>query len=1855
VVISANTDRHFRATNISCFYKFFGEYYLYGKLPFLSLYNPRNKAPRTRVYPLVTGKRATLFLNFRERFSRTRACILLSKICSLTFLVALCGFPQFLQATIPQLVIHWSTLTETANAYRLQDRNGNPLDGGLAVNGDGSLATMGYFDQATVSEPFKGNWIAMTSGTTVGDSSSGYGYDDGMFSFTTVFTRGTNQVMVYPNEPAGYSVLTPFVILQNTPAPGTPICIRFYDRATTDATARYNTVTGPNWSWPYFSSGIPTNLYLKIAPGTNLTGSKWRYGSTFEDNASQYQTSMRKKALLQVSVFGSGGSVGVTPNNPGGLYEYDSNVTISAVADPHFEFVRWNGPGVSQPTNQTSTVIMSDDRNVSATFKVREYNVAITTIGKGTYSGHGVYPYDTNVSLTATPDTGYQFGYWLNYNSLGNPSIGLDNNLTANATLNVQGGHALVAVFTPLNYNIAVTSTSGGSAQVVQQPGPYPFDGNYTLSASANYGYSFSGWTGDANSIALLPSTNNTLASFLLTHPGNLSFTANFTENQYLLTVLYGTGGASASPSPPSLRNHSDFVPITATALHGYEFDRWEDANGSLDNFTQLNATVDMSHSASNVTVKALFKPLEYPVNLTAGVGGQVTIDPTAGPWKHFSVYPVLATPASGYSFLGWTGDTNSTNSLTKGTSDANNSLAIVGPVTLAANFALIDFNVTATVGTGSGSATGSGSYTINDTPQVTAVASSGWHFTSWSGDTFALNSSTNVSSSINLLQHPQNLSIQANFARNSYDVNVTTNGSGLVNGQSALSLSPFFQDTIELNATASTGWEFDRWYGYSFPNPQASVVSFTVSSDMDLNASFKRSNFALNILSSAYGQSSGSGSYEFESNVSISTLPNNGYLFSQWTGDIQYLADPNSSSTIVTIPSNDISLTPSFVPKTYHVVVSFDSNGTVSGGGSYSYGSTATLTPVGAGPNGLSAPAGYEFSKWTVTNPLGQETNSSDDPLTLTVDGNYSVFASFAPIQVDLHDLNISVSPPGAGLVFDDPSLRTWNPGTSTLSSSITATPNAGYSFLGWSNPDAKSISPTFRSPTITFSTDENASLIAQFQKNVVGVTTRLSGAGTTQVQSNETALEINATANSGNTFQNWTIDHNYTYAVSLGNSSVNPATQVFFMNGKESPNLTLLKGYTYVFSCNTGTNQFYLSTQLNSTGFAGEYTHLNLTGSRATSGNMVFTVPSDFDSNTTLYYCSSQNPFVGNAVRVIESIPDATIIPFPSQTEITPSVSHDLSLKATFNLNQYSVSITPGTGGIVTQGTSGTYSHGDSVSLTAVASTHYAFSHWEGGTFAAPTSASTSTTITSDGIIQAIFTPLSYNLTLTKNINGAGDVFTTNGEYQFNFNQTITIQAQPNSGYSFLSWSNGLTNATEQINLTQDTTLTANFDGEPATLTQVVQTLNVDGSVLNGVTGGFVVASANPPYKFGDLLGLTAHDEPGYQFDGWIDQNGQLLSSARTWEFNLASSQIITATFKKLSYEVKVFTAPLVGGTIKTDRGTNSQIQTIYVPHGEKINLEALASVEYQFEKWTGSGLESSNISNAQLELTVTQDLSVTGSFIPLQPIELKILIVPTDGGFAIGSGSFIYNSKHPIFATPGLGYLFDGWEGVGVNDSKAATTSILLNENKTIKAKFISDPNYKGDPSAPGLHSLNLVSSPTTGGTTDGSGIFGTGWINITAMDKPGYIFTHWSAEGVESANSASTRIFLTKNIEVVANFRLITGADMINGSVELGNSWWYSDWFGPFWHRNGDLWAYHSVLGWMFMDPQKADLSVWFWVEFLDGWQWTTANIYPFIHTSNSATWYWFNKDLSTSKNRLFFKYTDSTGNGAWLSF
>ena len=64
-----------------------------------------------------------------------------------------------------------------------------------------------------------------------------------MFYFTTVFTEASNQVTVYPYQPASYQVEAPLQLLQKHRRK-TPLCIRFYDATEISPAARYNTVTG---------------------------------------------------------------------------------------------------------------------------------------------------------------------------------------------------------------------------------------------------------------------------------------------------------------------------------------------------------------------------------------------------------------------------------------------------------------------------------------------------------------------------------------------------------------------------------------------------------------------------------------------------------------------------------------------------------------------------------------------------------------------------------------------------------------------------------------------------------------------------------------------------------------------------------------------------------------------------------------------------------------------------------------------------------------------------------------------------------------------------------------------------------------------------------------------------------------------------------------------------------------------------------------------------------------------------------------------------------------------------------------------------------------------------------------------------------------------------------------------------------------------------------------------------------------------------------------------------------------------------------------------------------------------------
>ena len=99
-------------------------------------------------------------------------------------------------SAVQQIVIHWSTDLKLGSEVSLQNSDGTPISAGKGYNGDGCLVTLGYFDQGDDTNPFLGNWIPLTTGTKFGDSSTGYGFPDGHFYVTSIFSKNFRNMLV---------------------------------------------------------------------------------------------------------------------------------------------------------------------------------------------------------------------------------------------------------------------------------------------------------------------------------------------------------------------------------------------------------------------------------------------------------------------------------------------------------------------------------------------------------------------------------------------------------------------------------------------------------------------------------------------------------------------------------------------------------------------------------------------------------------------------------------------------------------------------------------------------------------------------------------------------------------------------------------------------------------------------------------------------------------------------------------------------------------------------------------------------------------------------------------------------------------------------------------------------------------------------------------------------------------------------------------------------------------------------------------------------------------------------------------------------------------------------------------------------------------------------------------------------------------------------------------------------------------------------------------------------------------------------------------------------------------------------
>ena len=167
---------------------------------------------------------------------------------------------------------------------------------------------------------------------------------------------------------------------------------------------------------------------------------------------------------------------------------------------------------------------------------------------------------------------------------------------------------------------------------------------------------------------------------------------------------------------------------------------------------------------------------------------------------------------------------------------------------------------------------------------------------------------------------------------------------------------------------------------------------------------------------------------------VTLTATANSGYRFTGWTSSNGgNFANTNSASTTFTMPANDVTVTAGF-EKYYTITAAADSSegGTVDGGGDYAAGSSVTLNAT--------ANSGYRFVCWMEND----QQVSADATYTFPASSNRTLTAKFEKVY------NVTVNSTAGGTATAD--KTTAGVGETV---SLTATPNNGYRFTGWTLSD--------------------------------------------------------------------------------------------------------------------------------------------------------------------------------------------------------------------------------------------------------------------------------------------------------------------------------------------------------------------------------------------------------------------------------------------------------------------------------------------------------------------------------------------------------------------------------------------------------------------------------------------------------------------------------------------------------------------------------------------------------------------------------------------------------------------------------
>ena len=294
------------------------------------------------------------------------------------------------------------------------------------------------------------------------------------------------------------------------------------------------------------------------------------------------------------------------------------------------------------------------------------------------------------------------------------------------------------------------------------------------------------------------------------------------------------------------------------------------------------------------------------------------------------------------------------------------------------------------------------------------------------------------------------------------------------------------------------------------------------------------------------------------------------------------------------------------------------------------------------------------------------------------------------------------------------------------------------------------------------------------------------------------------------------------------------------------------------------------------------------------------------------------------------------------------------------------------------------GTYTIGDTVTVSATPAANYVFSRWvDEDNVTVSTDNPYTFVAATDLTLKAIFLGANaetYTVTVEVNDTTMG---TATGSGTYAAGDMATLSATAYSGYRFVNWTHtsdfGVTvfstDSIVTITVTGDRVYTANFEADSATQpTQYTVTLSSASATM-----GTVSPAGATTVDEGASFSATATANDGYHFVSWTDANGGTVSTANPYTFTVTADVALTATFEANStptyYTVTVSSADATMGTVScTPSGS--------VEAGTSVTATATPANNHIFTGWVDANGDTVSRANPYT-FTVTADVTLVGTF--------------------------------------------------------------------------------------------------------------------------------------------------------------------------------------------------------------------------------------------------------------------------------